>query len=139
MLIVGLHSRLAKLKETALSTEQFRAHKSMERRLGMMQSDVFRSQRVCRDLDHGADVQEAAEPWFWPPVPKAPVEDEEGVAEVEEEDDEPECEIPVEDQLVIITTYLRRQYFYCLWCGHSFNSSDDLNQNCPGSTREDHD
>ncbi|CAL4068384.1 unnamed protein product, partial [Meganyctiphanes norvegica] len=43
------------------------------------------------------------------------------------------------DQLRILTSYLRDTYFYCIWCGTAYNNTEDLNSNCPGKTREDHD
>ena len=44
-----------------------------------------------------------------------------------------------QEQLQMITEYLRSQYHYCLWCGITFADSDDMESTCPGSTREDHD
>ena len=44
-----------------------------------------------------------------------------------------------EEQLQMITEYLRSQYLYCLWCGITFSDLEDMNDSCPGLTREDHD
>ena len=44
-----------------------------------------------------------------------------------------------EEQLQMITEYLRAQYRYCLWCGITFSDSDDMKNTCPGSTRDDQD
>lgn len=44
-----------------------------------------------------------------------------------------------EEQLQMITEYLRSQYLYCLWCGITFSDSKDMCSTCPGFTREDHD
>lgn len=44
-----------------------------------------------------------------------------------------------EEQLQMITEYLRSQYLYCLWCGITFSDLEDMNTSCPGLTREDHD
>lgn len=35
--------------------------------------------------------------------------------------------------------YVRSTHNYCIWCGYSFTSVEDLDENCPGLTREDHD
>jgi hypothetical protein len=35
-------------------------------------------------------------------------------------------------------SYLRDNYSYCPFCGHSYESSDDLTVNCPGISWEDH-
>jgi len=48
------------------------------------------------------------------------------------------CEFLPEEQLNIITEYLRSQYLYCLWCGITFSDNQDMSSNCPGSTRDDH-
>ena len=56
---------------------------------------------------------------------------------VPKEDDNSEF-LP-EEELNIITEYLRSQYLYCLWCGITFSDTEDMSTNCPGSTRYDHD
>jgi len=43
-----------------------------------------------------------------------------------------------EEQLEMLTLYLRRTYFYCIWCGTQYEDDDDLQKECPGSTRNDH-
>jgi len=48
-------------------------------------------------------------------------------------------EFTSEEKLQILTGYLRSQYNYCLWCGISYENSDELKASCPGPTREDHD
>ena len=111
----------------------FRAQLSLQRRQYLIQSDLFKSQKVCRDLDMAKEVTEPAEKWFWPDLPK----DEE--TEEEEEEDIPGSEFEPHEKLYMLTTYFRKEYLYCLWCGHSFNDSDDIQQNCPGRNREDHD
>jgi len=49
------------------------------------------------------------------------------------------AEFMPQEQLQMITEYLRSQYHYCLWCGISFTDDKDMESTCPGSTREDHD
>lgn len=43
------------------------------------------------------------------------------------------------DRLKEIVNYIRVTHYYCIWCGSAFDSIDELNQQCPGRTREDHD
>ena len=57
--------------------------------------------------------------------------------EIEEEEEE--VEIPPDEMLKIITEYLRTEYLFCIWCGITFENAEDLNSNCPGNSREDHD
>ena len=48
-------------------------------------------------------------------------------------------EFEPEEMLSILTGYLRSEHLYCLWCGITFSDVEDLNSNCPGPTRDDHD
>lgn len=47
--------------------------------------------------------------------------------------------LTVEEQLTAVCSYLRNQHFYCLFCGHQYESSEQVRQECPGETEEDHD
>jgi len=38
-----------------------------------------------------------------------------------------------------ITGILRRRYFYCVYCGFSYNDENDLEENCPGNSYQLHD
>lgn len=42
-------------------------------------------------------------------------------------------------RLRLVTNYLRGKHHYCVWCGCAYEDGDDLSQNCPGSSREEHD
>ncbi len=120
---------------TSLKKNLIRAHHSRQRRLNLLQSDLYKSQKSCQQLDQAGGFDEPAEKWFWPPLPnKAEEEEEEGE---EEEDDDPELE--VEEQLSILTGYLRREHLYCLWCGCHFSGAGDMEESCPGDSRDAHD
>ena len=56
-----------------------------------------------------------------------------------EEDRPVESDFDSEEMLSIITGYLRTEHIYCVWCGIAFSDLDDLNTNCPGNSRDDHD
>ncbi|XP_067840214.1 G patch domain-containing protein 11 isoform X2 [Heptranchias perlo] len=43
-----------------------------------------------------------------------------------------------EEKLQILTHYLRREYFYCIWCATSYQDKEDLSNNCPGDCAADH-
>ena len=58
---------------------------------------------------------------------------------IDTEEEEEEVEIPPDEMLKIITEYLRTDYLFCIWCGITFENADDLNSNCPGNSRDDHD
>ena len=115
----------------------FRAQLSKRRRQHLVESDVYKSQKVCEQLDSEENIETPAEPWFWPKKPRIPsAEDEE---QEEEEEEEEECEFDPDEQLQILISYLRQTYFYCLYCGTRFSDAQDLAENCPGETRDDHD
>jgi len=41
-------------------------------------------------------------------------------------------------RLSCILAYLREQYFYCIWCGCQYQSSEELANECPGEEEDDH-
>lgn len=100
-----------------------------------LEGDLRRSQRACLQLDEQKSVQTPREAWYWPSTGPA-TEDEE---EIQEEDDDSEEELSTLDKLQILTSYLRGEHFYCIWCGTAYQDEDDLSANCPGDTSDDHD
>jgi Domain of unknown function (DUF4187) len=46
--------------------------------------------------------------------------------------------LSVEEQLEKVLRYMREKYFYCFWCGCAYQDAQDLEENCPGLTEEDH-
>eukprot|EP00094_Tigriopus_californicus_P012562 TCALIF_12147-PA protein Name:"Similar to GPATCH11 G patch domain-containing protein 11 (Bos taurus)" AED:0.17 eAED:0.20 QI:82/0/0/1/1/0.75/4/0/275 len=148
-----MRARMAR-KARATSTQsiqEYRAHMSRQRKLQMVEVDLRKSQKSCFQLDSAKEIRDPAESWFWPPkVQDAPPIDpdsasnEPSAALINEEDEKDDdnddiCELEVDEQLEILTNYLRMQYFYCLWCGTTFTDEPDIVTNCPGRTRQDHD
>ncbi|XP_022429792.1 G patch domain-containing protein 11 isoform X3 [Delphinapterus leucas] len=43
------------------------------------------------------------------------------------------------EKLQILTSYLREEHLYCIWCGTAYEDKEDLSSNCPGPTSADHD
>ncbi|CAG2117105.1 unnamed protein product [Medioppia subpectinata] len=138
-----------------LVEEQFRTHKRSRNVLFLMSKDLRTAQKVCRNLDveSGVDVsdflaQTERPKWFWPPIDRQTAADDgDGVATeelkpteevVEADDDDNEEEGCVEHRFKTINEYLRRKYFYCIWCGIQFTDSEDMDGNCSGDTRDDH-
>ncbi|XP_063610479.1 G patch domain-containing protein 11-like [Penaeus indicus] len=121
-----------------ISTEKFRARMRSQQQEKLISADLMKSQRICHQMDSKAEISEPVEPWFWPKyaLKKEGEEDEE--EEVEEEEEE-ELEFEPEEQLNILTAYLKATYCYCIWCGTVYDDERDFKQNCPGQTRADHD
>eukprot|EP00095_Tigriopus_kingsejongensis_P007183 maker-scaffold134_size322110-snap-gene-2.24 protein:Tk07183 transcript:maker-scaffold134_size322110-snap-gene-2.24-mRNA-1 annotation:"coiled-coil domain-containing protein 75-like isoform x1" len=124
------------------SIEEYRAQLSKQRRVNLVEIDLRKSQKACEQLDLAKDILEPAESWFWPkrkPLPSMDDPIESRLETPTDEDEEELCEFDVCEQLDMLTKYLRMQYFYCLWCGTTFENSEDLSGTCAGSTRDDHD
>ena len=115
----------------------FRAQMREKHQARRAESDLYKAQKSCRDLDISNDFSEPAEKWFWPPVEKKKPEGEE--EEAEEEEEEEEDMFSVTDKLSLLLTYLRVSHVYCLYCGVVYDSQQDMADNCPGPAREDHD
>lgn len=67
------------------------------------------------------------------------VDDSKG-SDIEKSEDEERWEaLSVDEQLTVVCSYLRNQHFYCLFCGHQYDSSQQVLEECPGETEDDHD
>lgn len=84
------------------------------------------------------DVSVPKNEFFWTRQTVAKLKKCEDSDEEESDDDEYE-KFMTEENLFKIIDYLRENYFYCLYCGFRATDNDDLNQNCPGPYRTDHD
>ena len=70
--------------------------------MNLVQGDLYKSQKSCEGLDTSAGFEVAAESWFWPARPRP---EEQNSDEEEEEVEDPGIE--PEDQLKLLTQYLR--------------------------------
>lgn len=119
-----------------IDPEQFRARMRSQQQEKLINADLMKSQRICHQMDSKAELTEPVEPWFWPKyVLKKEGEEDQG----EEEEEEEELEFEPEEQLNILTAYLKATHCYCIWCGTVYDDERDFKQNCPGPTRADHD
>lgn len=104
-----------------------------------VEKDLDDSQKVCEELDAKANIEEPEEWFFWPLhwLEKKYAKDED---EESKEPPEPVMDIYTPpEKLELLTDYLRNNYSYCIWCGIKFKGVKDLWNNCPGSSRSDHD
>ncbi|KAF9429281.1 G patch domain-containing protein 11 [Entomortierella beljakovae] len=46
--------------------------------------------------------------------------------------------LEVHEKLLKVVNYLRNRHHYCFWCSAQYYGEDDLNQNCPGESEDDH-
>lgn len=140
-----------------ISAEDFRASQSKKIKEKRVEGDLFRAQKAAQHLDMSKDFTEPIESWFWPKIIQEATDETENDLEqpkikditneeqiiddddIDQTEEEEEVEIPQDEMLKIITEYLRTEYLFCIWCGITFENAEDLNSNCPGNSREDHD
>jgi len=115
----------------------FRAQMREKHLARRTESDLFKAQKSCRELDEKKDFKEPAEKWFWPAVEKVRSNDSD--EEEEEEEEEEEDIFTASEKLGLLVTYLRTEHTYCIYCGINFYNEKDMTDNCPGPSREDHD
>jgi hypothetical protein len=94
-----------------------------------LHSDIVKCQAICERLDR--EKFNLEENILW----KNNKQDEEEEEEVEEDGDE---QSNMESQLKTLTNYLRDKHLYCIWCGQTFETLDELENTCPGNERDLH-
>lgn len=124
-----------KTKLDNVDTRNFRSRIAQEKTEQLQKFDLYKSQKVCQELDTKKNIEKPEESWFWPESKEE--------KEIDDTDDDIKHDLHDEtlsnlEKLESLTSYLRKKYFYCIWCGMKFNDEDDLRDNCPGSTRNDH-
>ncbi|XP_015592305.1 G patch domain-containing protein 11 [Cephus cinctus] len=120
-----------------LNTDDFRGRIAQKKSEHLTEADLYKSQKVCEQLDTQNQIETPTELWFWPAKQQTKGSDDETDNDEDEEVQEQE-ELAASEKLEILTKYLRDKYSYCLWCGAAYDDEDDLRDNCPGTTRDDH-
>ncbi|KAM6467590.1 G patch domain-containing protein 11 [Liasis olivaceus] len=113
------------------TTDLFKMRLKTKQEQLQVKRDLEKSQKACQQLDTQKGLEFPKVVWYWL-TPKTEEEDEN---EVEEEKED---ELEESEKLTILTTYLREEYLYCIWCGTAYQDQEDLSSNCPGSTYMDH-
>jgi len=117
--------------------DSFRRHMSGKFAERQTSSDLYKSQKACEQLDKSKDLP-CVEKWFWPEEKTELDDEEEKEEDKEEAEEEKEEELEPSEKLVHLTMYLRRTHHYCIWCGTKFDDDQDMADNCPGDTAQDH-
>lgn len=96
-------------------------------------SDLRKCQRVCYEMDQRMNIVKPINDYFWP----------RHIMNIEDDDEAFRLERLTEDELFDclenIISYLREQFLYCIYCGSTFEDKDDMESQCPGVSREQHD
>jgi len=152
--------RAKRKKESETRATSFQSRMSDKYTEKSAERDLRTAQKACLQLDQQQGLGEPGESFFWPEsfLPSFDLEDEEEeglpdsnpnvtCAYLDSDEDEVE-EPPAPDvnsllsdaeKLEVVTRYMRNTYKYCIWCGTKFDSTDDLNSNCPGNSANAHD
>ncbi|XP_067840213.1 G patch domain-containing protein 11 isoform X1 [Heptranchias perlo] len=135
------HRRMSQVKKQAeaLALNEYRLHVRQKQEQLQMEGDLRKSQGACQQLDTEKGIVTPQGAWYW--LPTSVVEDGEEEEEEEEEDEKDwdyKTFYTTEEKLQILTHYLRREYFYCIWCATSYQDKEDLSNNCPGDCAADH-
>lgn len=96
--------------------------------------DIAKCQSVCERLDRERFNLE--ENILWKNSKQETLRDDNDDDDNEEQD--PRHQWTMEEQLKQLTEYLRTKHFYCLWCGQTFDTFDELENTCPGNERDLH-
>ncbi|NXA14735.1 GPT11 protein, partial [Sapayoa aenigma] len=134
----GLGHEELKKRKAEEKLENYRQKLHMKKQANEQAADQFRKPTKADNFHLNSsffkDIDVPKETWFW----IEPEEDD----KKDEEDKEDECsssDLSVSEKLHILTAYLREEHFYCIWCGTTYEDSEDLSSNCPGDTAADHD
>lgn len=133
-----LEIKVWKERETARLTEEYRQRMRDKVVMKQLSGDLRKSQRICEQLDSETGVEEPLRPWFWFSNQSETADDDDYYEEEEEEEEEEESALEPEEQLFFILEYLRSKYFYCIWCGTKYEDDNDMDSNCPGMEKDDH-
>ena len=112
---------------------------------------LVQAQKSCRELDEKKEYMEPPESWFWPPPPKKEEEDDDEEEkdeaqklkellqkQEEEKRQEEEDSFNASEKLGMVVRYLRTTHLYCLYCGIQWETDLEMDVECPGADREDH-
>lgn len=121
-----------------MNMTDFRSRIAQDRAEQLQKIDVFKSQKVCQELDTKESIEEPEESWFWPQSKEEKTDNDTDNDRQSNDADADDEDLSNLEKLEILTKYLRKKHFYCIWCGMKFDDEDDLRDNCPGNTRNDH-
>ena len=111
-----------------LQREDFRERVAQQAALRLVKGDFTRAIAACRTLDDSKGLETNHE-WAL----EESIENETG-----EEGGEAVPLKKPEERLNEVLDYLRSRHCFCLYCGVEYESAEDMAENCPGPSREEH-
>ena len=94
--------------------------------------DIAKCQSICEKLDR--EKFNLEENILW----KSNKQDDEEDDNINDHDATDDVQSNKELLLKKLTTYLREKHLYCIWCGQTFETSDELQNTCPGNEKDLH-
>lgn len=145
-------------KRVHLDPEEFRNQMAQKAKDAQLTRYINAAVSICEKLDEENEIESNI---LWtlkpPPPPSSPAAESEDIEQLgekakepnekEQEETEPKYpqedidalkSLPLNDQLTNIIDYLRETYFYCFWCRAKYTDKTDIDENCPGTTEDDH-
>ncbi|EFO27552.1 G-patch domain-containing protein [Loa loa] len=150
---------LERAKANDVLIDDFSIRKRWAARMKQLSKDLKESRKVCQELDARSGLELPTSSHFWP-IYKVSKEDNTPSLKktrIEESTCITECftyfngkvapddlntnellENEITEWLIALTKYLRAAHCYCIWCGAQYDSKEELENSCPGKTREEH-
>ncbi len=113
------------MAQTEIDPSQFRSNISTRLEIKQIKSDVRNARNIIEQMDMANNKPQNE---LWP-------------TRIDQNEDLEESEFDLlipEMQLKQTMLYLRSVYRYCIYCGCSFDTEEDMENDCPGEAREDH-
>lgn len=127
-----------KKENLAKTLSDFQRNNKLKQAQRCLHRDIIVAQRACEDLDLKHNVESPIQDFFWT---RDTIK---GKMNFENEEEEAEFDNEfslyfTEENLCEIIQYLRQVYLYCIYCAFVAADNEDLETNCPGLYRNDHD
>lgn len=143
-----LNERRRKIREQRLkkefggetSIEEFRRRTNQKCEEKFVLNALKRCQVTCETLDLEANLNKPELPWFWPEraTENTDSDEEDPTNKDDVTEKEKQEEFSNSEKLEMLTRYICTSYLFCYWCGVRYNNEQDLNDSCPGLTKDDH-
>uniref|UniRef100_A0A1A9WL79 G patch domain-containing protein 11 n=1 Tax=Glossina brevipalpis TaxID=37001 RepID=A0A1A9WL79_9MUSC len=132
-----IRRRLLEKSSGEISLDEYRRRSAQKAEERSTLNALRKCQTICENLDREAYVEVPEMFWFWCEREKETEEIPETPDNTAEEDCTDDNYTSIE-KLEMLTSYLRTSYRFCYWCGISYEDDEDIIENCPGLSKDDH-
>ncbi|XP_050515407.1 G patch domain-containing protein 11-like [Diabrotica virgifera virgifera] len=132
-----------KLKHLKHFENRFRLTFKERINLDKVRKDLLNAQRICEELDFRLKIKDPVEEFFWTKETikkRRKMENNKVLDDTDSSSDDENFETYItEENLFTLIEYLRSKHLYCIYCAITGIGIKDLEDNCPGPYRMDHD